>query len=144
MPAPILKLVYDDFLERVDGSIHSGHLVSSVEDVTQVPWLGVQAPPISDGIDNDEVSKLLIDYLMADWDQPHQGADQQCLGISVLRSALMTSRAAHRISCGCWFCALRFSASSSTRAFPEGFSCILTCDPRRPVVQSRCKQDAVT
>ena len=39
--AAISKLGDDGSLGRVDGTVHSGHPVGHVEDVAQIPWLGV-------------------------------------------------------------------------------------------------------
>lgn len=39
--ATLSKLGDDGSLKRVDGTIHSGHPVGYVEDVAQIPWLGV-------------------------------------------------------------------------------------------------------
>jgi hypothetical protein len=39
--AALSKLRYDGFLACVDGAVHSGHPVGYVEEVAQIPSLGV-------------------------------------------------------------------------------------------------------
>ncbi|WP_211270986.1 hypothetical protein, partial [Streptomyces yerevanensis] len=49
--AAISKLGDDDFLTRVDGTVHRGHPVGHVEEVAQIPRLGVYALPHLGGVD---------------------------------------------------------------------------------------------
>jgi len=53
--ATLSKLGYDGFLACVDGAVHSGHPVGYVEEVAQIPSLGVYAPPNLGGV---EVERL--------------------------------------------------------------------------------------
>lgn len=77
--AAISKLGDDCSLERVHGTIYSGHPVGRVKDVTQIPWLGVQALPHLGGVDINNVLELSINHLMLIPDEPHQVPDQQRL-----------------------------------------------------------------
>ncbi|MFJ6662201.1 hypothetical protein ACIQNG_38530 [Streptomyces sp. NPDC091377] len=77
--AALSKLGYDGFLACVDSAIHRGHPVGYLEEVAQIPSLGVYAPPHLDGVEVDEVGELFVDDLMLLPGQPRQVAHQQRL-----------------------------------------------------------------
>jgi len=72
--AAVSKLGYDDSFARVAVTVHGAHPFGDVEEVAQIPWLGVDALSHLGGVGIDKVGGLFVDRLMLFPGQPHQVA----------------------------------------------------------------------